>query len=77
MKGLAVALAFLIAMSLWGLWRTEQTTQQVIAWYPAAEVEATIDMRPGVKSMLEEETADSAHSWTGLAGTLNDPRQGQ
>ena len=77
LTGLAVALAFLIAVSLWGLWRTGLTAQQVIAWSPATDVAATIELRPGVKSRLEEDTADPVHTLTGPAGTLHDPRQGR
>jgi hypothetical protein len=76
-KGLAVALIFLIAISLWAGWRREQTTEQGIAWHEQPNLSAEIEIRPVVKSVLEEETAQPVQSLVGLTGALHDPRQGQ
>jgi hypothetical protein len=53
-KGLAVALAFLIAVSLWGLWRIQQKTQEVTAWQERPNLSTDIDLRPGIKRMPED-----------------------
>jgi len=74
-KGLAVALIFLIAASLWGMWRIQQTAQPVFAWHEELDLSATVDMRQGIKSVLEEETVQPVQPLPGLPAALQDPRQ--
>ena len=76
-KGLAIALIFLLAMSLWAWWRSDQTTEQVIAWHEQPNLSADIEIRRVAKSILEEETAQPVHSLVGLTEALHDPRQGR
>ena len=74
-KGLAIAVIFLIAVSLWGVWRIQQTPQAIFAWDEQADLSAAIDMRQGIKSVLEEETVQPVQSLPGLPAALHDPRQ--
>jgi len=74
-KGLAVALVFLIAVSLWGLWRIAQTPQHEIVWQQRPNLSATIAIRPGLTSVPEEETSQPVQSLGGAAAALHDPRQ--
>lgn len=76
-KGLAIALIFLLAMSLWAWWRSDKTTEQVIAWDEQPNLSADIEIRRVAKSVLEEETAQPVHSLAGLTEALHDPRQGR
>ena len=76
-KGLAIALIFLIAVSLWGVWRIQQTPQAIFAWDEQPDLSAAIDMRQGIKSVLEEETVQPVQSLPGLPAALQDPRQAQ
>lgn len=75
-KGLAVALIFLIAISLWAGWRRDKTSEQVIAWHEQPNLSADIEIRRVAKSVLEEETAQPVQSLAGLTA-LHDPRQGR
>jgi hypothetical protein len=74
-KGLMLALIFLIAISLWAGWRSERTTEQVIAWHEQPNLSAEIEIRPVAKSAFQGETAQLGQSLAGLTGTLHDPRQ--
>jgi hypothetical protein len=75
-KGVAIALIFLISISLWAGWRRDQTTEQVITWREP-DLSAEITIRPARKNVLEEETAQPVQSLTGLTEALHDPRQGR
>ena len=74
-KGVAIALIFLVAISLWAGWRRDQTTDQVITWGEQPDLSADITIRPAGKNVLEEETAQPAQSLDGLTGALHDPRR--
>lgn len=74
-KGLAIALIFLVAISLWAGWRRDQTTEQVITWREQPDLSAEITIRPAGKNVLEEETAQPVQSLAGLTGALHDPRR--
>jgi hypothetical protein len=74
-KGIAVALAFLVALSLWAVWRGEKTTEQVIAWDEQPNLSAELDIRPVTKNVLEPETAPPVQSLAGPTEALHDPRQ--
>lgn len=76
-KGLAVALIFLVAISVWSAWSRDQTPEQLITWREEPDLSAHIDIRSGANSPIEEKTASSVSSLTGLKGELDDPRQGQ
>ena len=76
-KGVAIALTFLIAISLWAGWRRDQTTVQVITWREQPDLSAEITIRPTGKNVLEEETAQPVQPLAGLTGALHDPRQGR
>ena len=76
-KGLAVALIFLLAISLWAGWRRDKTTEQVIAWHEQPNLSADIEIRRVTKSVLEEATAQPVPSLVGLTEALHDPRQGR
>jgi hypothetical protein len=45
-KGVAVALIFLIALSLWAGWRRDKTTEEVITWNEQSNHSANIEIRP-------------------------------
>lgn len=76
-KGLAIALIFLIALSLWAGWRRDKTTEHDIAWHEQPNLSADIEIRPVAKNILEEETAPPVQSLAGLTEALHDPRQGR
>ena len=76
-KGVAIALIFLVAISLWAGWRRDQTTEQVITWPEQPDLSAEITIRPAGKNVLEEETAQPVQPLAGLTGALHDPRQGR
>lgn len=76
-KGLALALIFLLAISLWAGWRSDKTTEQVVAWHEQPNLSAEIDIRPVAKNVLEAATAPPVPSLAGLTGALHDPRQGR
>jgi hypothetical protein len=76
-KGLAVAVIFLAAVSLWGVWRGAGTTQPVIEWHEQPNLSAQIEIHSGIKGALEEGTVQPVESLAGFAPALHDPRQGR
>jgi hypothetical protein len=76
-KGLAIALIFLLGMSLWAGWRRDQTSEQVIMWHEQPDLSGEIMIRPAGKNGLEVEADQPSQSFAGLTGALHDPRQGQ
>jgi hypothetical protein len=75
MKGAAIALVFLIAMSLWAGWRRDQISEQVVTWQEPPELSDEITIRPPAKHGLEGASEQALQPFAGLTGALHDPRQ--
>jgi hypothetical protein len=76
-KGTAIALIFLVGISLWAGWRRDQTMEQVIIWYEQPDLSDQITIRPAGKNGLEVESDQPVQPLAGLTGALHDPRQGR
>lgn len=74
-KGLAIALIFLIAISLWAWWRRDQTSD--IMWHEQPDLSGEITIRSAGKDGLEVESDQPVQSLAGVTGALQDPRQGR
>jgi hypothetical protein len=78
-KGTAIALIFLVVISLWAGWRRDQTMEQVLVWYEQPDLSGQITIRPAGIYGLGVESDQPLQSSAGLtgAGALHDPRQGR
>ena len=76
-KGVAIALIFLLAMCLWGWWRSDQTSEQVITWREQPDLSDDITIRPADKTGLDVESNQLVQTLAGQTGALHDPRQGR
>jgi hypothetical protein len=76
-KGTAIALIFLLAISLWAGWHRDQTSEQDIMWNEQPDLSREITIRPASKNGLDVESDQPVQSLAGQTGALHDPRQGR
>ena len=76
-KGTAIALIFLVVISLWAGWRRDQTREQVVTWQEQPELSDDITIHPAGRYGLEGASDQPVQPFAGLTAALHDPRQGQ
>jgi len=72
-KGLVIALIFLVAIALWAGERGDKMTQHDSSWREQPDLSTHIEIRPATKGILEIEPG-SPVLMTGLSRELEDPR---